>query len=93
VKFSGHHASVRMNGVPGYVPPRNGMVRMRAAEGEWTFVDHDNKIAVSFQMWVDPGSGPALLVNRRAATTVGRMLANLKSRYPCRTASVSDKSG
>ena len=84
VKFSGDKASVHMKGVPGYVPPRDGMVRMRAAEGVWTFVTHDEEIAVSVQMWVDPGDGPALLVNRRAATTVGRMLANLHGRYPCR---------
>lgn len=91
VEFSGDHASVHMNGSPGHIPPRDGMVRMRAAEGLWTFVGHDHQIAVSLQMWVDPGSGPALLVNRRAATTVGRMLANLNGRYPCRAKDVSAK--
>lgn len=93
VNLGGDQASVHMNGIPGYVPPRDGMVRMRAAEGVWAFVSHGEEIAVSLQMWVDPGSGPALLVNRRAATTVGRMLANLKSRYSCRAKKVSAKSG
>ena len=84
VDFSGDQASVHMNGLPGYIPPRDGLVRMQAADGVWTFVGHDKKIAVSLQMWVDPGSGPALLVNRRAANTVGRMLANLRDRYMCK---------
>lgn len=91
VKLSAERASVHMNGLPGHIPPRNGMVRMRAAEGVWTFVGQDHKIAVGLRMWVDPGSGPALLVNRRAATTVGRMLANLHSRYACTTTNSSDK--
>jgi len=83
VTLSGDHAAVQMIGFPSHIPQQEGMVRMRGADGVWKFVDEGNTLAVSLQMWVDPGGGPALLVNRRAATTVGGMLANLRSRYPC----------
>lgn len=91
VDFSADHASVQMNGLPGHIPLRDGLVRMQAADGAWTFVGHDKMIAVSLQMWVDPGSGPVILVNRRAANTVGRMLANLRNRYPCKTTRAAEK--
>ncbi len=83
VILSGNQAAVQMSGLPNHIPPLEDMVRMRAADGVWKFVETGETLTVSLRMWVDPGSGPALLVNRRAATTVGRMLANLRSRYPC----------
>ena len=83
VTFGEGEAQIRMDGLPDHIPAQPDMVRMKAAQGVWQFVEQAAGVDVRLQMWVDPGSGPRLLVNRRAATTVGRMLANLRDRFPC----------
>ena len=83
VDLQGNTATVTMTGLPGRLAPRPGLVRMTAARGLWTFVPAGDALQVDLQLWVDPGGGPGMLVNRRAGTTLGRMLANLQDHFPC----------
>lgn len=92
VSFDGNRAEVKMTGLPDFLPVSDDTVRMKAADGLWLFVAEDNAVRVNLQMWVDPGAGLGLLVNLRAASTLSRMLANLRSRYPCNADATSEKS-
>lgn len=84
VTMSGDSATVTMTGMPDRIAPVDGMVRMRAAEGLWQFEPAGDRLRVILTLWVDPGGGPAVLVNRRAGTTLGRMLANLRDEFSCK---------
>jgi Polyketide cyclase / dehydrase and lipid transport len=83
IHMQGTSATVSMTGLPERIPPVEGMVRMRAASGLWSFEPADEGLMVSLRLWVDPGSGPRLLVNRRAGTTLGKMLGNLRKEFAC----------
>ncbi len=84
VHLQGASAKVTMKGLPRRIAPQQGTVRMQAADGVWTFTTQGEQIEVVLQLWIDPGGGPKLLVNRRAGTTVGKMLANLRSEFACK---------
>lgn len=83
VNLTGDSATVSMKGVPDRIAPVKGMVRMKAADGLWTFRTKGDRLEVNLRLWVDPGGGPGLLVNRRAGTTLGRMLGNLQAEFAC----------
>ncbi|MBM4205365.1 MAG: hypothetical protein FJ194_14635 [Gammaproteobacteria bacterium] len=85
VDLQGSSARVTMKGLPERIPPEAGMYRMKAADGLWTFQPKGDQLEVTLRLWIDPGGGPAALVNRRAGTTVGRMLANLGKKFTCST--------
>jgi hypothetical protein len=84
VDLQGSSARVTMQGLPNRIPRERGMFRMKAADGLWTFQPRGEQLEVSLRLWIDPGGGPAALVNRRAGTTVGRMLANLGDAFACK---------
>lgn len=83
VSLHGTTATVTMKGLPEEAPPPGNLFRMRDVDGEWWFESRDGQVDVRLRLWVDPGGGPAFIVNRRAAATVGGMLANLRDRFVC----------
>jgi len=72
-----------MTGLPDYQPPEETAERIRTAEGAWHLTLVEDHTRVSYELYVDPGSVPAFLANRRLATVVGRTLANLSAEFPC----------
>jgi len=74
---------VAMTGVPDYLPPERGVVRMAAVVGEWLFVPAPGEVRVRLTVDADVGAVAKFLANRRLAATVGYTLANLADRFPC----------
>lgn len=70
-------------GLPDYSPPNDGVARIRSAAGEWRLVPDDQGIDVSYELYMDPGSVPRFLANRRLAKAVGKTLANLSAHFSC----------
>ena len=77
---------VDMLGLPAYLPPEPGVVRMDSVEGEWLFVPEGSEVVVQLTIHVEPGARvPKFLANRRLAQSVGRTLAGLARNFPCAT--------
>lgn len=72
-----------LTGLPDYTPVEDSATRIRSATGEWRLVPSDSGIAVSYELFVDPGKVPRFLANQRLADAVGQTLANLAARFPC----------
>jgi hypothetical protein len=72
-----------LTGLPEYEPPIEHVERIRAAEGEWRLVPEGVGVRVGYELFVDPGSAPRFLANRRLANVVGKTLANLSAQFPC----------
>ena len=70
-------------GLPDYDNRHRGAVPIREAQGRWQFVQSGPGLDVRYQLFVNPGPVPAFAANGRMASTVGRTLANLSSRFPC----------
>ena len=79
-----------LTGVPDYLPPERGAVRMRAADGIWILEPRDERIQVRLQLQMDPGSVPQRFANQRMVATVGGALANLAETFPCPAAAPGD---
>jgi hypothetical protein len=80
---SGQGVTLDLVGLPDYQPARRGATLIQAAEGRWHFIQTDSGLDVSYQLFVNPGSVPPFAANGRMASTVGKTLANLASRFPC----------
>lgn len=78
-----------VTGLPDYRPHEQGAERIRTAEGEWLLLPGAENIRVSYRLYVDPGSAPAYLANRRLAAVVGQTLGNLARQFPCAPVSLS----
>ncbi|MFW6092644.1 MAG: SRPBCC family protein [Pseudomonadota bacterium] len=74
---------IAVTGVPDYLPPQEGAVRMAGAEGEWRLRPRGDRLEVTFSLAVNPGNAPARFSNRRLAATVAGTLNNLTERFPC----------
>lgn len=72
-----------LTGLPDYSPPEDGATRMRSAAGQWRITPDERGVVVSYELYVDPGSAPRWLANRRLATAVGKTLANLAAHFSC----------
>ena len=78
----GPDASVLMQGLPEYLPPAAGVVRMTAVTGRWDFSEGAGTTRISLQMHIEPGGTvPVWLANRRIVDTPSKMLLNLKRRF------------
>jgi hypothetical protein len=80
---SGKPLQMALEGVPEFLPPQPDAVRMRSAEGAWTFRREGERIRVELRLRMDPGSVPRRMANRRIRSAVGGALANLHQRFPC----------
>jgi len=79
---TGAQASVLMQGLPEYLPPESGVVRMQAVSGRWDFSEVAGTTQISLQMHIEPGGYvPVWLANRRIVGTPSKMLLNLKRRF------------
>ena len=79
---AGAVASVLMVGLPQYLPPEAGVVRMTAVTGRWDFSEAAGTTQISLQMHIEPGGNvPVWLANRRIVGTPSKMLLNLKHRF------------
>ncbi len=77
---------IAMRGLPDYLPPVRGVVRMDSVSGEWLFRVDGSEVAVQLTLHAEPGERvPKYFANRRLAQTVGRTLASLAARFPCST--------
>lgn len=74
---------VGMTGLPNYLPRVEGVVRLDSVAGDWHFTAVDGGVRVMLELFVNPGSVPKFLANRRFANTVGQTLANLSGQFPC----------
>jgi hypothetical protein len=72
-----------LQGVPDHLPPQPGAVRMKSAEGAWSFEHDGERVRMSLRLQMDPGAVPKGFANRRMAATVGGALANLRRRFSC----------
>jgi hypothetical protein len=72
-----------LTGLPDYRPEVESVERMRAATGHWLLEPGDARIRVHYQLYLDPGAAPRIVVNRRLARVIGQTLANLSARFPC----------
>ena len=80
---AGEGVTLELVGLPDYQVAQQGASRIREAAGQWRFVQVDDGLAVSYQLFVHPGAVPAFAANGRMASAVGKTLANLASRFPC----------
>jgi hypothetical protein len=65
IEINSEQVRVIVTGIPEYIPPREGIVRMAKTNGYWllTLID-THKTAVTYQMHVEPGGSiPAWLAN------------------------------
>ena len=74
---------IHVTGMPDALPPRDGAVRMAAADGEWRLRDLGRAVEVSFSLYVDAGKVPRYFANRRASRGLGKTLSNLRRAFPC----------
>lgn len=75
---------ITLAGEPQAIPVRSDAVRMDAARGLWILTPGNGRIHVSLELAVDAGRVPGFFANRRLAATVGGILANLATQFPCR---------
>lgn len=63
--IDGGHVKVNVTGIPDFIPPTEGIVRMAKTNGFWLLTSVDkNNTAVTYQMHVEPGGLiPAWLAN------------------------------
>jgi len=74
--------SVSIQGVPDYLPPVRGVIRMTHVSGRWTFRDDAQGTLIGLDMHIEPGGNvPVWLANRRIVAMPGGMLANLRARF------------
>jgi carbon monoxide dehydrogenase subunit G len=72
---------VMVTGLPEYIPPREGVVRIAKANGYWLLVSIDARITnVTYQMQVEPGGSiPAWLANLSIVNIPHSTFRNLKN--------------
>ncbi len=65
MKIDSGQVKVSVTGIPGYIPPSEGIVRLAKADGYWLLTSTDaTTTAVAYQMHVEPGGLiPAWLAN------------------------------
>ena len=78
-----HGVTLDLVGLPDYQVNQPGAIRIRAAEGQWQFLETDQGLDVSYQLFVNPGAVPPFAANGRMASAVGKTLANLAAHFPC----------
>jgi hypothetical protein len=72
--------TIHITGVPDYIPPSKGLVRVKMIEGFWKFKPMDNGfVEIVYQVHNDPGGGlPSWLVNSVVVTQPYNTLMNMK---------------
>lgn len=74
--------SVTIEGVPDYLPPYPGVVRMRGVTGRWNFRQADGETRIELVMHIEPGGNvPQWLANRRIVGTPTKMIENLRRQF------------
>lgn len=74
--------SVTINGVPDYLPPYPGVVRMTGVTGRWNFHQADGETRIDLVMHIEPGGKvPQWLANRRIVGTPTKMIENLRHQF------------
>ncbi len=62
--------TVRVEAVPGYLPQREGKVRIPQAQGQWKLVPSTDGVSVTYQMHASPGGAiPNWLANQTVVDT------------------------
>jgi hypothetical protein len=70
--------TVTLEGVPDYLPPVDGAVRMISAHGRWHFERVGMRTRIALELRIEPGGGvPAWLARRRIVGTPAKMLLNI----------------
>ncbi|WP_432726439.1 START domain-containing protein [Variovorax sp. W6] len=71
--------TVKVEAVPGYVPQREGKVRVPKADGQWRLVPTAEGVSVSYRMQASPGGAiPQWLADRAAVDTPFETLKALR---------------
>ena len=79
---SADDVSVAIEGVPDYLPPYPGVVRMTRVTGRWTFREDAGRTHLKLDMHIEPGGSiPTMLANRRIVGTPTKMLVNLRQQF------------
>lgn len=75
-----HQVTIRIRGVPEYIPPKKGLVRVKMIDGFWEFTPMgEGFVKVVYQVHNDPGGGlPSWLVNSVAITQPYKTILNMK---------------
>lgn len=72
--------TVKVEAVPGYVPQREGKVRVPKADGQWKLAPTSDGVSISYQIHASPGGAiPEWLANRAAVDTPFDTLKALRS--------------
>lgn len=72
--------TVQVEAIPGYLPVREGKVRIPKADGQWMLVPTANGVSVTYQMHASPGGSiPSWLANQAAVDTPFGTLKALRS--------------
>lgn len=75
-----HSVTIRIIGVPEYIPPQKGLVRVKMIDGYWRFTPvEQSMVQVIYQVHNDPGGDlPAWLVNSIVVSQPYNTLANMQ---------------
>lgn len=77
---TGDGAILTVSVTPDGYPEQDGLVRVQASSGQWTFTSVEGGTQVTWQLHFDPnGSIPAWLANTGVVNTPAEMLAALRS--------------
>ncbi len=85
--------AVLMEGLPSYLPPYDGVVRMHSAAGRWDFHESGGRTRISLELHIEPGGKiPVWLAKQRIVDTPRAMLRNLARQFApaCQTTDASD---
>jgi hypothetical protein len=70
--------TVTLEGLPDYLPPYDGVVRMMGVHGRWRLARVGDRTHIELEMNIEPGGGvPAWLARRRIIGTPTRMVQNI----------------
>jgi hypothetical protein len=70
--------TVTLEGLPDYLPPYDGVVRMVGVHGRWQLARVGDRTHIELEMRIEPGGGvPAWLARRRIIGTPTKMVQNI----------------